>query len=583
MENVLVVYDHSKKQITAKLSDFGSSIVQDTTKPEQAYWGSVLYNAPEVRCQQSSQSAAVIESKYLPACDVFSFGLLAWETFLDGQKFANDNIRELLETDHLADLRPIALEQLRACEKLSLNTRHMMESCLDMALVPDPDKRSSVQQILDCAIEAANADLQTENKAEQQVDVDIARAKGGEVALTTGTSYSFAWRLLEWINPGSWLLCVMTWVGRLPIISWLKSCFKSPQTAVNPAKKNTVTSTRPTDLKLELNENISPWTNEYPILPMNDQWSLFRSVLGTVPDAAMESYPLPWEIQKCLARVCQDLCKSDDRDCASYAAANTSIHYFVGFGLERDLDKSVEAMKQAAALGNREALVVGPQLSLAYGKPFLAPERVNLDHLNPRYRKYVAIWLGAQRRSPYTTPCHELIRAGFGGSWTRWKPKQAPLLHNLVMAVNLDGVRQTLQYGVIDTPDQHGQTALLLACRVGSAEIVSLLLAAGSDPTYADSYGFTPLHLLVMFQAKDIPVVGNLLIGSSATIDIEARIRFRESFPDFWEDMTGTPLEVAVKAGNVAAVKFLVDSGANVTLPLGWAAGLHRYVSKING
>ncbi|WKT54228.1 Ankyrin repeat [Fusarium oxysporum f. sp. vasinfectum] len=89
MDNVLVFpsLDRPAKAL-AKLSDFGHSIIiagaEGKQRTESArYGGTYLYNAPEVHDQENCP----INQSDLHKCDVWAFGLLAWEVFLDGKEY----------------------------------------------------------------------------------------------------------------------------------------------------------------------------------------------------------------------------------------------------------------------------------------------------------------------------------------------------------------------------------------------------------------------------------------------------------------------------------------------------------------
>lgn len=78
-DNVLIFRNEADgPPLKAKLSDFGSAIVEDTVFPgkqniaPQAYHGTLIYVPPIVR------QASMLPFHILPACDVFSFGLLLW-------------------------------------------------------------------------------------------------------------------------------------------------------------------------------------------------------------------------------------------------------------------------------------------------------------------------------------------------------------------------------------------------------------------------------------------------------------------------------------------------------------------------
>ena len=80
LENILI-FDDPLDTFVAKISDFGSAIFFNTDKTCIAYQGTSFYNAPEVVAQISRP----IPCDQLPACDIYSYGLIVWETFNTGK------------------------------------------------------------------------------------------------------------------------------------------------------------------------------------------------------------------------------------------------------------------------------------------------------------------------------------------------------------------------------------------------------------------------------------------------------------------------------------------------------------------
>ena len=98
-DNVLIFRNEGcGSPLKVKLSDFGSAIVEDTlfpgekNIPPQVYRGTLIYVPPLVR------QAGTLPFHILPACDVFSFGLLLWSIF-KGCSYYDSSWKEAGQSD----------------------------------------------------------------------------------------------------------------------------------------------------------------------------------------------------------------------------------------------------------------------------------------------------------------------------------------------------------------------------------------------------------------------------------------------------------------------------------------------------
>jgi uncharacterized protein len=169
-----------------------------------------------------------------------------------------------------------------------------------------------------------------------------------------------------------------------------------------------------------------------------------------------------------------------------------------------------------------------------------------------------------------------------------------------------DAVSTLLDGGddVNQTSDTDHATALVLALINGHYDLASLLLSRGADPKLATSDGVTALYALIDVQWSPHtwypqPVIANehaayldlattlLDRGANPNATIGKKLWFRVFANDeTWIELEGaTPFLRAALAGDLAAMKLLVDHGANPTLPtashdtplmaatgVGWAA-----------
>ena len=291
--------------------------------------------------------------------------------------------------------------------------------------------------------------------------------------------------------------------------------------------------------------------------------------------SVVSSYMLrtPWSVQRDIASAYKLNASNSDPLRAAPSLLGLAILHCCGFGVERDLDATLRYAQLAAHLGSPEIHGV-----LLQYQALLRTEQVTIidpmEKLTPHQQRYLADLATATQTKPYRTPLDMVARSG---TWMFWDSFPEPItLHGRALAGDIRGARWLLHRGHRDSRDEHGQTALQLACRGGCLPIVKELLDWWADATLADNRGFTALHYLGFFKNDDIPTVARLLLASSHRVDTEARIEMgrEERCPDFWAFFAGTPLYCAVVTGNRTAVQVLLAQGANPCSAIEVAASL---------
>ena len=149
LENMLVFKGYDGKPL-AKVADFGSAVLMNETEQSFTYLGTPLYNAPEIRALEDQQGGAKVHRDLLQACDVYSLGLLIWETCSDGSRYLKRHLTEKILRGKLVDLRRIAIRRATS------NAAHLGGSetlavvrCLQMSLAPKPRDRAAMSDILE--------------------------------------------------------------------------------------------------------------------------------------------------------------------------------------------------------------------------------------------------------------------------------------------------------------------------------------------------------------------------------------------------------------------------------------------------
>jgi len=78
-------------------------------------------------------------------------------------------------------------------------------------------------------------------------------------------------------------------------------------------------------------------------------------------------------------------------------------------------------------------------------------------------------------------------------------------LEQAVAASNTDGVFEQIRRGaLLDSPNRHGQTALMLAAMRGNVNLTQLLIDHGADLDIIAKYGLSALMLAVLNNHEEV-------------------------------------------------------------------------------
>lgn len=143
--------------------------------------------------------------------------------------------------------------------------------------------------------------------------------------------------------------------------------------------------------------------------------------------------------------------------------------------------------------------------------------------------------------------CGRLFKRLFLGSRLDYE-----LIENITSG-KLQEVKELLAKGAsVNARNELGTTALMFACDFGYFDIVSLLINKNANVDDKNGLGFTALHYAV--QKPDLRVV-RLLVNLSEE-ELENRINRKD-------EKGNTPLHLAVEAGNIDVIDFLLKRKAN--------------------
>jgi ankyrin repeat protein len=274
----------------------------------------------------------------------------------------------------------------------------------------------------------------------------------------------------------------------------------------------------------------------------------------------------PWSVQVELAERYKHLSLLKESIISGYAHLNLAVCYYLGLGVQRNAAKVGEHVHASALRGIPQARLIIYPLSELLGFDIRTQELQAVK--DPENDEELGIILAAMDQKPYRTPFTELLHLRSRRlSRLEVRPEE---LHLAVVFDNFEATKSLLESGATDSPNDNGQTALLLSCQNGNFQIAKLLLEHGSDPSIADGNGYTALHLLCMFQDEDISRFCRLIQVVSPNVDVEAFSSIPYFLPDFWDALVGTPLQWATAAGNLTAVAALLALGASPTNYPAW-------------
>ena len=150
LENILV-FEDSDGAPAARISDFGFAIFMEPNKKTYLYHGTSLYNAPEV----ATQVIRSIPLDELPACDIYSYGLMVWEIFQQGIPYKSEcSCNEISSQEAVWTLESTSatgnLElAIIFVEKLvDAHLREILALVFEATLPPKPLQRKSARNVL---------------------------------------------------------------------------------------------------------------------------------------------------------------------------------------------------------------------------------------------------------------------------------------------------------------------------------------------------------------------------------------------------------------------------------------------------
>jgi hypothetical protein len=110
-----------------------------------------------------------------------------------------------------------------------------------------------------------------------------------------------------------------------------------------------------------------------------------------------------------------------------------------------------------------------------------------------------------------------------------------------------------------------GEPPLVQACRLGQALAAKYLLDLGADPCTSDLSGITALHWLALLEDEDMETVAKNLVQAGADLNAKTTRDMEYDGLCLYFNVGSSPLHFAVAMRSLAAVKVLVNEGADQT------------------
>jgi len=140
-----------------------------------------------------------------------------------------------------------------------------------------------------------------------------------------------------------------------------------------------------------------------------------------------------------------------------------------------------------------------------------------------------------------------------------------PELLEIIRYGTLEDCSKLLKEGhTVNTSDDTGQTALMVAARTNRIDIAKFLIDNGADVNMSSASGLTALHYAAL---EDYDEMARLLLSNNAKVDPTMHYSSTDGNDSqeakVWEYMGATPLMIAVEAKKINVLSVLIKAGAN--------------------
>ncbi|KAF4634220.1 hypothetical protein G7Y89_g3891 [Cudoniella acicularis] len=525
LDNVVVVpYPTRLVKVIAKLCDFGHSIILREGTRNFQYFGTALYNAPEVELQDTCK----IDRDALHKCDIWAYGLAIWEIFADGARYFDSSWATNPAYTSEASLGPPGYSEAPRATVTPSDTSYVMISAHSELKNPAPDPRKQTG--------LGSFDLKHLRRLSRRF-VGTLRFPG----LTIEKGY---------------------------LLKLLDNTLQ-----VDPNLRPSQITLLPTMVDWDQPDNGA----------LQGQLAIHThsAALNFQMLYPLQDYEIPFEYQRQILEKLVSIAEShNSEDEAASSAFQASICYIMGFGTSPDPPAAVRHLRRAKERKHPMAILFGTRLEQALagvtteGAPYtkliiqgFKDQGVEIRGMElrqsgqtlERFQSYTALtgWLlSLDEKECQKMPESHFITMPF--------MVRMDLLSLAIAMDDLSTVEKFAKTFMQKKTNSSEETALIQACRRGNTEIVLALLNAGADPE---------------------TVIENGLLGDGARSVAEKLldpVRKRPQHdllnhpcsqpyilhPQWPLELIGTPLAFAILSNCTVAVEVLLSLGATPHAPI---------------
>ena len=500
LANVLVFPD--KEGYVAQLSDFGSSIYEGVS----GYTGTAPYNAPELRRRIYTGSKSIADYY---SCDVFSFGLAAWEILQGGKPFIDSNGQE----DDIVWLNDLPKDYLL----------HRALQTFEALTVPRTFPKRVIREVLEGSLQD-----DSEQRISCKAIVKIFRSdrtfsKSGRI-----TSSNFA--TTSKIPPlQKWSFARTDNLARTVPIALQRELFAQLET--NNANSSTAASSTSFDIAMCY---LTGFGTDVCL----------EKFLESLTEAAGHREPLA-------SSMCLRMHSALEYPMSTKICFDQAI-----LEIEEELQQLPNELYYSHRVRRHEALLQKALLNSSFD--LYSGATLLKTGVTMREATTLDVVVSFLRDSSEDKMSLRAVPEVF-------KRENLESFFHLAARLGLMAIVESfLQAGAnVDARNEKRATPLVEACHGGHAQVVSLLMRHGADSWLCQRNSVSAFHWLMMFEDNEIPSVLKDLRQRHNSMVMDSVVSQPVELMEHGLSLKWSPVHFAVAVRKLALVKTLLDAGAS--------------------